>query len=178
MEQGAGFGELALIYNDKRSASIQALEDCETYTLDGVLFKSIIIKSSMQKRSEIAGFLNSIKLFDKLDQERKLKLSDGLQTLKFDKDQFIFKEGDTGEEFFIIEQGEVDCLKSLEDGQFKHVRTLSKGDHFGELALINNDARSLNIKSKSEVRLLMLNRDAFTRILGNIEYNLKKDYSV
>ena len=98
-----------------------------------------------------------------------MKLSDGLQTLKFDKDQFIFKEGDTGEEFFIIEQGEVDCLKSLEDGQFKHVRTLSKGDHFGELALINNDARSLNIKSKSEVRLLMLNRDAFTRILGNIE---------
>jgi len=35
MEQGAGFGELALLYNDKRSATIQASEVCETYALDG-----------------------------------------------------------------------------------------------------------------------------------------------
>lgn len=37
--QGVGFGELALIYNDKRSATITAIEDCETFMLDGVLFK-------------------------------------------------------------------------------------------------------------------------------------------
>jgi CRP-like cAMP-binding protein len=78
MEKGAGFGELALIYNDKRSATIEALEDCEVYALDGMVFKSIVIKSSMQKRAQLAGFLNSIKLFDSLDQQKKLKLVDGL----------------------------------------------------------------------------------------------------
>ena len=51
MGQGAGFGELALLYNDKRSASIEAQENCEVYTLDGTIFKTIIIKSSIQKRS-------------------------------------------------------------------------------------------------------------------------------
>jgi CRP-like cAMP-binding protein len=51
MEQGCGFGELALLYNDKRSASIEAVEVCETYTLDGTIFKTITIKSSIQKRS-------------------------------------------------------------------------------------------------------------------------------
>jgi len=88
----------------------------------------------------------------------------------------VFKEGDSGMEFFIIESGEVDCLKNTETGDFKHIRTLYKGDHFGELALINNDKRSLNIRAKTECKLLMLNRDAFTRILGSIEKNLKKDY--
>lgn len=39
MNQGAGFGELALIYNDKRSATIEAVEECEAFELDGTLFK-------------------------------------------------------------------------------------------------------------------------------------------
>jgi CRP-like cAMP-binding protein len=47
---GSGFGELALLYNDKRSATIEAINDCEVYALDGSIFKMIIIKSSMEKR--------------------------------------------------------------------------------------------------------------------------------
>jgi|TARA_B110000305_G_C19290653_1_gene564019 CRP-like cAMP-binding protein len=59
MGQGSGFGELALLYNDKRSATIEAVSDnCETYTLNGTIFKTIIIKSSIEKRSQQAGFLN------------------------------------------------------------------------------------------------------------------------
>lgn len=65
MGAGSGFGELALLYNDKRSATIEAIETCETYTLDGTIFKTVIIKSSIQKRSLQAGFLNDIKLFGK-----------------------------------------------------------------------------------------------------------------
>ena len=65
MGAGSGFGELALLYNDKRSATIEAVDTCETYTLDGTIFKTIIIKSSIQKRSLQAGFLNDIKLFGK-----------------------------------------------------------------------------------------------------------------
>jgi CRP-like cAMP-binding protein len=45
--EGAGFGELALIYNDKRSATIEAIEQCECYVLDGILCKQMIIQSSM-----------------------------------------------------------------------------------------------------------------------------------
>lgn len=59
-----------------------------------------------------------------------------------------------------------------------HVRTLGAGEHFGELALINNDTRSLSVRVKSEkVSLLRLDRDAFTRILGSIEKHLMKDYN-
>ena len=67
MEQGSGFGELALIYNDKRSATIEATEDCETYMLDGTIFKKIVIHSTMSKRTSHAGFLNKIQLFEGLE---------------------------------------------------------------------------------------------------------------
>ena len=60
---------------------------------------------------------------------------------------------------------------------FVHVRTLAKGDHFGELALINNDKRSLSIRVKSAVCVLLkLDRETFSRILGSIDQHLKKDY--
>lgn len=169
LNQGAGFGELALIYNDKRSATLAAVEPCECYVLDGILCKQMIIQSSMQKRSNRAGFLNGIKLFDNLESQQKLKLVDGLLSITLKKDDFVFREGDEGMEFFIIEQGEVDCLKST-TGDYQFIRTLNQGCHFGELALINNDKRSLNIRVKTEtVSLLTLDRDAFTRILGSID---------
>jgi len=141
MHKGAGFGELSLLYNDKRSASIKAIDQCTAYVLDGNVFKTIIIKSSLDKRSLKTGFLDNIKLFDQLDKSQKMKLSEGLTTVYFKKDDFIITEGDHGENFFMIEAGEVACLKLKKEGEnrsFINVRTLKAGDHFGELALINN----------------------------------------
>lgn len=158
LEKGTGFGELALLYNDKRSATIDAhTDDCEFYILNGTVFKSIIIKSSIDNRSEKSGFLNQIKLFDTLDKFQKLKLIDGLQTVKLEFGNFVFREGDHGDDFYIIEQGETECLKLHQAGEsgakkdfIINVRTLSKGDHFGELALINNDKRSLSVRVTSK----------------------------
>jgi cAMP-dependent protein kinase regulator len=68
MDKGTGFGELALLYNDKRSATITSLEECSCFTLDGKMFKAMIIRSSMDKRSIQFGFFESIKLFNNLDK--------------------------------------------------------------------------------------------------------------
>ena len=57
------------------------------------------------------------------------------------------------------------------------MRDLKSGEHFGELALINNEKRSLSVRVKSpECKLLKLHKDTFIRILGSIEENLMKDY--
>jgi len=114
-----------------------------------------------------------------LDKFQKLRLVDGLTKANAIKGQFIIKEGDVGEEFYIIEEGEVECLKlHNKEGKigFVKVRTLVIGEHFRELALINNMKRSLSIRAKTDCRLLRLDRESFTRILGSIEKNLAKDY--
>lgn len=177
MESGCGFGELALLYNDKRSATIEASTSCECYSLDGTLFKQIVMKASMDKRNTRQRFLNSIKLFDSIDKYQKLKLIDGLTPLTLKNGEFVFYEGDHGDAFYIIEEGEVQCLKMIEDYKFKCVRVLGKEDHFGEIALINDAKRSLGIRVHSEsCKLLKLDRKTFTRILGEISKHLKMDY--
>jgi CRP-like cAMP-binding protein len=57
------------------------------------------------------------------------------------------------------------------DNYFVKVRTLRAGDHFGELALINKQKRSLGIRVSSQqgCKLHRLDKDTFTRILGSID---------
>ena len=53
-----------------------------------------------------------------------------------------------------------------------------QGDHFGEVALINNVRRTLAVRSaRDQTQLLSLNRSTFTRILGSIKQFLKEDYA-
>ena len=51
MHSPVGFGEIALLYNSERTASIFADEKCTVYRLDGKLFKAVIIKSNMDRRA-------------------------------------------------------------------------------------------------------------------------------
>lgn len=56
------------------------------------------------------------------------------------------------------------------------MRSLNAGDHFGEIALIKDEPRSLTIRAKEDVKLLRLDKETFTRILGTIEGHLMMDY--
>lgn len=46
MLAGEGFGEVALLYNEKRTATVRALQDCKVWVLDGKIFRKIIIRST------------------------------------------------------------------------------------------------------------------------------------
>lgn len=51
MSAGGGFGEIALLYNDKRTATVRAAADCECWTLEGKVFKNVIIKQRLKRRN-------------------------------------------------------------------------------------------------------------------------------
>lgn len=68
--------------------------------------------------------------------------------------EYVFHQGDRGDHFYIIEEGQVECgfEQELSDGttSFELIRTLGQGDHFGEIALINNVRRTLAVRSGAE----------------------------
>jgi CRP-like cAMP-binding protein len=76
-----GFGEIALLYNDKRTASVTALTDCNSWVLTGECFKFIIAQNSIRRRNISLDFLNKVELFNELEQYEKIKLIDGLTSL-------------------------------------------------------------------------------------------------
>lgn len=60
MGAGICFGEIALLYNDKRTSTIKALDDCSTWVLEGQIFRSIIIKTTVLRRNTKLGFLDKV----------------------------------------------------------------------------------------------------------------------
>ena len=121
-----GFGEIALLLNDKRTASVTAASEngCDTWVLGVDVFKNIIAFSTLRKRSLNLQTLQKVQILNQLDQFEKLKLIDGLKLETFSANQFVFNEGDQGESFYIIEDGEVECLKTVGDDYYEVVRIL------------------------------------------------------
>lgn len=63
-----------------------------------------------------------------------------------------------------------------EESGYRHIRILGESDHFGEVAILKNIKRTLSVRAATNLKLLVLTRETFTRILGSIKDFLKEDY--
>lgn len=81
-----------------------------------------------------------------MDPYERQKLGDALREEKFKKGDYVIKEGDIGDKFFIISEGSAIATKTLEGvKEPKQVMEYKKGEYFGERALLMNEARAANI---------------------------------
>jgi len=110
---GEGFGELALLYNAPRAATITAETECVCWSLDRNTFNHIVKDAASKKREKYEAFLNSVKILSSMDPYERSKLGDALKEEKFKKDDFVIKEGEIGDKFFIIAEGEAIATKQI-----------------------------------------------------------------
>jgi cAMP-dependent protein kinase regulator len=66
-QAGEGFGELALLYNAPRAASIKAKTDCVVWKLDRDTFNHIVKDAAAKKREKFENFLSSVKILQSMD---------------------------------------------------------------------------------------------------------------
>jgi CRP-like cAMP-binding protein len=79
---------------------------------------------------------------------------------KYATGDYVFKEGDIGEVMFIIHRGKVNITKRTDDGE-KILVTLSTGDFFGEMAIIDKAPRSASAIAAEETVLIVLDEVLF-----------------
>jgi CRP/FNR family cyclic AMP-dependent transcriptional regulator len=78
----------------------------------------------------------------------------------------IFKEGDRGNEMYVVISGDVEISKATSSTSSKTLIVLSKGDIFGEMAIIEKKSRSATATAVTDTRLLVLNEVLFDATLG------------
>ena len=88
MGMGKAFGELAILYNCKRTASIKALTPGEVWMLNRDVFQQIMMQTGMKKIEEKLTFLKSVPIFSKLSNDVLLRLSDALEVVSRIKQNF------------------------------------------------------------------------------------------
>lgn len=169
---GASFGELALMYNAPRAATVISSEPSTLWALDRVTFRRILMDSAFQRRRMYEGFLEEVPLLSSLTSYERSKIADALETKKYPAGTTIIEEGDVGESFYILESGDAQVYKR---GFDKPVKRYSKGDYFGELALLNDAPRAASVVSATEIKVATLGKDGFQRLLGPVEGIMRRN---
>jgi len=91
---------------------------------------------------------------------------DNLSIEKFGAGQTIIKEGETGDQFYILYSGSVLITRGTPAGDVIALATLSSEQNifFGETAIISNDTRSATVSAKTECTTLTLSGKKFLQI--------------
>lgn len=164
------FGELALMYNSPRAATVIAAEDSVVWVVDRFTFRRALKFTSKAKLDKYSQFLGQVPVLSSLLTSERFKIVEAMEEVTFKDGETIISEGEEGEDFFMITEGQVGVWKN--DGatsSSEFVSKLSKGDFFGERALIMNEPRAATIKAIGYVHALTLNRSGFNLLLGSLQ---------
>ncbi|XP_020296618.1 cGMP-dependent protein kinase, isozyme 2 forms cD5/T2 isoform X2 [Pseudomyrmex gracilis] len=172
LQHGKVLGELAILYNCKRTATITAATDCHLWAIDRQCFQTIMMRTGLSRQAEYTDFLKSVPIFKNLPEETLIKLSDVLEETFYNHGDYIIRQGARGDTFFIISRGEVRVtIKQPDTTEEKYIRTLRKGDFFGEKALQGDDLRTANIIADDPegVSCLVIDRETFNQLISSLD---------
>lgn len=159
------FGELALLYNSPRAATVRSATSAKLWLIDRATFRHIIANSAAQQHQKLKATLRRVPLLSDLSEDQLNQVAKAAQVVTFDAQAPIISKGDIGDVFYIIEKGRVVC-KNLPGGQADNV--LHAGDYFGERALLRDEPRAADVVAEVDTSLMALYRDDFNKLLGHL----------
>lgn len=130
--EGGSFGELALIYGTPRAATVKARTDVKLWGIDRDSYRRILMGSTIRKRKMYEEFLSRVSILgrflfllnyfletivisfffflffnsiESLDKWERLTVADSLELVNFEDGDTIVKQGEPGDDFYIIVEG-------------------------------------------------------------------------
>jgi len=120
---------------------------------DATSYVKTVIPKDYATMQSLSKAIQTNLLFSHLDDSEKSDIFDAMQPFNYKPDETIIQQGEEGDFFYIIDQGEVEVYVNN-----KCVTAISDGGSFGELALIYGTPRAATIKAKTECKLWAIDR--------------------
>ena len=114
----------------------------------------------------ITDLLRQVDIFAPLRHNQVEMLAHGLAPKYFGRGEILVKQGDEGNSFFVIEGGRVEILVIPEGSSTEaSVAVLGPRNFFGEMSLLAGDRRNATVKAIEDVRVVIIDKDAFGGII-------------
>jgi cAMP-dependent protein kinase regulator len=133
------------------------------------------IPKSAESHLLIKSLIRNSILFQNLDWKDEEQLIKTMSEKTFQAGQTVIKEGEDGEELFIVDSGEYECSKII-SGEETYLKTYKHGDAFGELALMYNAPRAASIVCKEPGKLYTLDRAVFSQVVKEAAFKKRELY--
>jgi len=173
---GSSFGELALMHNDFRNATVKAKTDVKLRELRRLWVTRVAKRIVSEEEENYRQWLNDVELLAPLTNADRARIAEALEIVNVDQGP-VFEQGQPGDALYIIAQGEITFSATDENGKSVKMKVdkMGPGRYFGERALMNNNPRSATASADNgPVKLIKLDREAVVRLLGPLEDILKK----
>ena len=115
-KSGETFGELALMYNTPRAATVKCSSSGSVFCLDRATFRAILMAANKEAMDSTAAFLKSVAVFSPLTDGQRDALSNVLEECRFGPKETICREGDMADALYLVREGELIAYKK-EDGK-------------------------------------------------------------
>jgi CRP/FNR family cyclic AMP-dependent transcriptional regulator len=109
--------------------------------------------------------LNQVELFAGLSQAQLDRLTERAASRSYPKGAIVINEGDEAGTLFIVQTGTVKVYLSDENGREVILSTLGPGEHFGELALLDDTPRSASVATCEPCKLLLVQKSALRELI-------------
>lgn len=117
---------------------------------------------------ELTKLLRSNELFAGLNDAQVERLAKIFEERAFSKGELVFSQGDTGDRLYLVREGFVEVVAEKTGREDKTLVNLGAGQTFGEIALIDQGARSATIRAVSDgVIIAWVAREAFEQLCEN-----------
>jgi len=174
--EGGSFGELALIHGTPRAATIVAKTSVVLWSIDRDSYRGILMESTINKRKLYEDFLTQLPIFENLYDWERMTIADALEEVTFEDGDIVVKEGDDGDGFFIIVEGEAVVTQvDHESGEIRELSRLKNSDYFGEVSLLLDQPRLATVRAAGQLVCVRLDRARFERLLGPCSEILKRN---
>jgi serine/threonine protein kinase/CRP-like cAMP-binding protein len=175
LAEGEYFGEMALLLDEPRHANCIAVGNVEVMSLEKDNFVKLLgpVKDILARQMRIR-VLKSVPLLARLSDMELDQVGDAMRVQIFSPGDYIIREGEIGQRFYIINEGEVKCCKKNAEGKEEQIQTFKEQDFFGEQALLHAKPRGASCIAVDHVECLVLERDHFQNLLGDLSNEIDK----
>lgn len=104
-QPGEAFGELALLYNAPRAATITSDGESVLYALDRQTFNHIVKDAAIRKREKYETFLKKVPLLETMEDYERSQVSEAFKDIKYNDGDVIIKEGEEGKDLYFLVSG-------------------------------------------------------------------------
>jgi CRP-like cAMP-binding protein len=162
--RGDSFGELGLLGTAPRQATVRATEDAELFRVDKNAFDRLLadaielpdFEPTMQAYAE----LRELPPFRRLSTPELAELLQQGEWITAAPGEALFDEGDEGDAFYVIGSGHAEVRQGG-----VAIRDQGPGEHFGEIALLENIPRTASVIARTPLRVFRLDRAGFDRVV-------------
>ncbi|CAB4043460.1 cAMP-dependent kinase type I-alpha regulatory subunit-like isoform X2 [Paramuricea clavata] len=132
--------------------------------------------SQIRTRELYERFLEKVSILESLDKWERLTVADALEPVSFEDGEYVVIQGEQGEDFYIIVEGNAVVLQRRSANEpFVEVGRLGQSDYFGEIALLLNRRRAATVQAQGPLKCVKLDRQRFERLLGPCVDILKRN---